>query len=75
MIEAGAYTELWADVHLGPEQALLAHQLVGGNVVLPTHSGLFDLALHGWAKPMERVLAAAHAAGVRVATPSPGGMV
>ncbi len=74
MIESGAYDALWADVHLGPEQAVLAHQLVRGNVLLPVHWGLFDLALHGWTEPMERVLVAAERAKVRVATPRPGDM-
>ena len=75
MIEAGAYSALWADVHLGPEQAVRAHQLVRGDVMLPVHWGLFDLALHGWTEPMERTIAAAQAAGVRVAAPRPGDMV
>jgi L-ascorbate metabolism protein UlaG (beta-lactamase superfamily) len=75
MIESGAYDALWADVHLGPEQAVLAHRQVRGDVMLPVHWGLFDLALHGWTEPMERVLAAAGRAGVRVASPRPGGMV
>lgn len=75
MIEAGAYDAMWADVHLGPEQAVLAHRLVRGNVMLPVHWGLFDLALHGWTEPIERVLVAANRSGVRVVTPRPGGMV
>ncbi len=75
MIEAGAYDAMWADVHLGPEQAVRAHQLVRGEVLMPVHWGLFDLALHGWTEPIERVLVAADAAGVRVATPRPGDRV
>ena len=75
MIEAGAYSALWADVHLGPEQAVLAHRLVRGDVMLPVHWGLFDLALHGWTEPIERVLAAADSQGVRAASPRPGDMV
>ena len=75
VIEAGAYDALWADVHLGPEQAVRAHQLVRGDVMLPVHWGLFDLAIHGWTEPIERVLVAASAAGVRVAAPRPGGRV
>ena len=74
MIEVGAYDALWPDVHLGPEQAVTAHRLVRGDVMLPLHWGLFDLALHGWTEPIERVLAAAAREGVRVATPRPGGM-
>jgi L-ascorbate metabolism protein UlaG (beta-lactamase superfamily) len=75
MIEAGAYDKLWPDVHLGPEQAVKAHRLVRGEVMLPLHWGLFDLALHGWTEPIERVLAAAAREGIRVATPRPGGIV
>ena len=75
MIEVGAYDALWADVHLGPEQAVRAHRLVRGGVMLPVHWGLFDLALHGWTEPIERVLAAAAEEGVRVAAPRPGGRV
>jgi L-ascorbate metabolism protein UlaG (beta-lactamase superfamily) len=75
MIEAGAYSALWADVHLGPEQAVLAQRLPRGDGMLPVHWGPFDLALHGCTEPMERVLVAARAAGVRVASPRPGGMV
>jgi L-ascorbate metabolism protein UlaG (beta-lactamase superfamily) len=75
MIEIGAYDKLWPDVHLGPEQAVLAHRLVRGGVMLPLHWGTFDLALHGWTEPIERALAAAERHGVCVATPRPGGMV
>ncbi len=72
LMESGAYNTLWADVHLGPEQAVRAHQLVRGRVLLPVHWGLFDLALHGWTEPIERILAAAKAAGVKVVMPHPG---
>jgi L-ascorbate metabolism protein UlaG (beta-lactamase superfamily) len=75
MIEIGAYDRLWPDVHLGPEQAVLAHRLVRGGVMLPLHWGTFDLALHGWTEPIERALAAAERHGLCVATPRPGGMV
>lgn len=75
MMESGAYNQLWADVHLGPEQAVLAHQLVRGGVMMPVHWGLFDLALHGWTEPIERVLVAAERVGVRVVAPRPGASV
>ena len=71
-VEAGAYDAAWADVHLGPEQAVAAHRMVRGGLMVPVHWGLFDLALHGWTEPAERVRAAATRAGVRVAFPRPG---
>ncbi|MBP1771754.1 MAG: rane protein [Holophagaceae bacterium] len=72
LIEAGAYGQAWPDWHLGPEQAVQAHGMVQGKVLLPVHWGLFDLAAHGWTEPMERVLVAAGRAGITVATPRPG---
>jgi L-ascorbate metabolism protein UlaG (beta-lactamase superfamily) len=72
MIEIGAYDAMWADVHLGPEQAVRAHRLVRGEVMLAVHWGLFDLALHGWTEPVERALVAAAAEEVRLVTPRPG---
>ena len=72
LIEVGAYDALWADVHLGPEQAIEAHRLVRGGVLIPVHWGTFDLALHPWTEPVERLLVAAARAGTRVAIPRPG---
>jgi L-ascorbate metabolism protein UlaG (beta-lactamase superfamily) len=72
MIEAGQYDPAWPDWHIGPEQAVRAHQTVRGRLMLPIHWGLFTLAYHGWTEPAERVLAAASAAGARVVIPRPG---
>ncbi|MCA9605676.1 MAG: MBL fold metallo-hydrolase [Myxococcales bacterium] len=72
MIESGAYNVLWRDVHIGPEQAVLASELVRAELLLPVHWGTFDLALHGWTEPIERILQASRRRGVRLATPRPG---
>ena len=72
MIEAGAYGQAWPDWHLGPEQAVQAHAMVQGKVMLPVHWGLFDLAAHGWTEPIERVLVAARKTGATVVVPRPG---
>jgi L-ascorbate metabolism protein UlaG (beta-lactamase superfamily) len=72
MIEVGAYGAAWPDWHLGPEQAVRAHHMVRGEVMIPIHWGLFNLAYHSWTEPVERVLAAAEAAGTTVAVPRPG---
>jgi len=72
LIESGAYGQAWPDWHLGPEQAVQAHALVRGRVLLPIHWGTFNLAAHGWTEPVERVLAAAEAAGIPVVIPRPG---
>lgn len=72
MIETGAYNQQWSDVHLGPEQALEAHKMVRGALYMPVHWGTFDLALHSWTEPVERILAGAEKAGIAVAAPRPG---
>jgi L-ascorbate metabolism protein UlaG (beta-lactamase superfamily) len=72
MIEAGQYDRAWPDWHIGPEQAVTAHQIVRGKVMLPIHWGLFPLAYHGWTEPIERVLVAARQAGASVIVPRPG---
>ena len=72
MVESGAYDAAWADVHMGPEQAVQAHKDLRGRLMMPVHWGTFDLALHNWTEPVERVLVAAKQAGVEVAIPRPG---
>lgn len=75
LIEVGAYDKNWADIHMGPEQGVRAVQDAGGGLMLPVHWGTFDLALHGWTEPAERVIVAAEAAGVPLAVPKPGAFV
>ena len=39
---------------------------------MPIHWGLFDLALHGWREPMERLMALAEERGLKLFSPEPG---
>ena len=72
MIEVGAYHRAWPDWHIGPEQAVEAHEIVRGKVFLPVHWGMWTLAMHGWTEPAERVVAAAEKTGTVLAMPRPG---
>jgi L-ascorbate metabolism protein UlaG (beta-lactamase superfamily) len=72
MIETGQYHRAWPDWHIGPEQAVAAHRVLRGRVMLPVHWALLTLAYHGWTEPIERVLAEAGRSGVKVLTPKPG---
>ncbi len=71
-IECGAYCKSWAHVHMFPEQTVQAHRDLGGKVLHPIHWGTFDLALHPWYEPMERLAASAAANGIVTATPIVG---
>jgi hypothetical protein len=53
MLEVGAWGAAWGDIHLGPENALQAHALLGGGAFLPVHWGTFNLAIHAWDEPAE----------------------
>jgi len=72
MIQIGAYSEFWADIHMTPHEGVQAHGELRGRVMLPIHWGTFDLAPHPWEEPAEGAVAAAHAAGARIAVPRPG---
>jgi L-ascorbate metabolism protein UlaG (beta-lactamase superfamily) len=75
LMETGAYNALWPDVHMAPEHSLQAHLDVQGRCLLPIHNGTFDLALHPWHEPFERIAALAAAQGVSLATPRIGQML
>ena len=72
MLEVGAFHPSWGDIHLGPDNALQAHALLGGGVLLPVHWGTFALAVHDWDEPAETLLARAPALGVPLAMPRLG---
>jgi L-ascorbate metabolism protein UlaG (beta-lactamase superfamily) len=56
MLEVGAFHPAWGDIHLGPENALRAHELLGGGAFLPVHWGTFNLGIHAWDDPAETLL-------------------
>ena len=75
LLESGAYNERWADIHMGPEQAVIAHRALRGKVMVPIHWGLFNLSLHTWVEPIERLRIIAARDGDQIAQPRPGALV
>ena len=72
LLPVGAYGKQWPAIHMDPEEAVRAHGDLGGRVFLPIHWATFNLAFHGWAEPVQRLLAAAATADVPVVVPRPG---
>ncbi|WP_274564161.1 MBL fold metallo-hydrolase [Streptomyces spiramyceticus] len=76
MIQIGAYSEYWPDIHMTPAEGIRAHlDLQGGpsgGPMLPIHWGTFNLAPHPWAEPGEGTVTAAGEVGASVALPRPG---
>lgn len=72
MMQVGAYSDFWPEVHMTPEEGVRAHLDLGGEVLLPIHWCTFNLAPHPWEEPAERTLTAAQSLGATVAVPVPG---
>jgi L-ascorbate metabolism protein UlaG (beta-lactamase superfamily) len=72
MLEVGAFHPAWASIHLGPENALLAHRMLGGGTLMPVHWSTFDLALHAWNEPGETLYELASKTGERLFLPRLG---
>ena len=71
-METGAYNVHWPYVHMQPEETLQAHQDLMGRWLLPIHNGTFDLSMHAWHEPFERILKLANDKNIPVATPMMG---
>ena len=69
LIETGAYDAQWPYVHMQPEETVQAHIDLRGRWLVPIHNGTFDLAMHRWQEPFERVTALAIVRGVDLSTP------
>src|SRR5580704_5768378 len=73
MLEIGAFDVMWNGIHLGPDGAARAFEALGGTgLMMPIHWGLFDLALHAWRQPIERLLELAREKKIKLWTPEPG---
>jgi L-ascorbate metabolism protein UlaG (beta-lactamase superfamily) len=74
MLEIGAFHPLWATIHLGPDNAARAYEAMRGRggVLMPIHWGLFNLALHAWKEPVERIVELAEERGFGLWLPEPG---
>ncbi|GAB2694279.1 MBL fold metallo-hydrolase [Mucilaginibacter koreensis] len=71
----GAYGKYWPDIHTTPEQAVKAHLLLNGKLMLPMHWGTFPLAPHPWYEPADDVVKFAQQYDVALILPEPGAPV
>ncbi|MDD2582399.1 MAG: MBL fold metallo-hydrolase [Desulfuromonadaceae bacterium] len=72
MLETGAYNVNWPEVHMRPEESIQAHIDLQGRYLLPIHNGTFDLSMHSWHEPFDRIVALSNAQGISVVTPLMG---
>jgi L-ascorbate metabolism protein UlaG (beta-lactamase superfamily) len=71
LLEIGAFHPAWGDIHLGPDNAVQAHAMLGG-LFMPVHWGTFSLAIHAWDQPAERLLELAPRTGAQLLMPMLG---
>ena len=72
MIEIGAYHKHLDDIHVGPVQAIDVHLSLRGKMLLPIHWGTFNIGIHAWTDPVERMIKAATKKSVNFVVPKPG---
>jgi L-ascorbate metabolism protein UlaG (beta-lactamase superfamily) len=72
MLEIGAFHPAWGDIHLGPKNAQIAHEMLRGKRLLPVHWGTFNLAMHDWDEPAETLFGLAAERGTQLLLPRLG---
>ncbi len=72
MLESGAYNVAWSEIHMMPEETVQAHIDLKGKLLLPIHWAKFNLSVHSWVEPIERLLVAAETQQVDVVVPVQG---
>jgi L-ascorbate metabolism protein UlaG (beta-lactamase superfamily) len=75
LLECGAYSRHWPDVHNTPEEAVQAHLDLKGKALMPIHWAKFNLAQHAWTEPVARLRREAQIHQVEVTTPRIGEVV
>ncbi len=75
LIECGQYNELWANVHMMPEESVQAGIDLGAQVVIPIHWGSYRLANHDWLEPIKRFTKKAKKINLPIITPQIGEQV
>ncbi|MCH8330257.1 MAG: MBL fold metallo-hydrolase [Bacteroidetes bacterium] len=72
LLECGQYGIHWPDIHMMPEETVQAHIDLKGSKMMPIHWGAFNLSLHAWTEPVERLKKQAKITGIEVLTPRIG---
>ena len=72
ILEIGASSKFWPDIHMGPDKASNAHLDLKGKLMMPIHWGTFNLALHDWFDPIEKLQQYAINKKIELFVPEPG---
>jgi L-ascorbate metabolism protein UlaG (beta-lactamase superfamily) len=75
LLEAGQYGVNWPNIHMMPEETIIAAKDLNTKVLMPVHWGKFALAMHNWDEPINRVVKEAHQQNLKITTPLIGEVV
>jgi len=75
LVECGAYSEYWPEIHMFPEETAQAALDLRATVLMPIHWGKFALGLHPWKESIERITKKAEELGLPLLTPRIGRII
>ena len=74
-LENGQYNVLWREAHLLPKEVPQAFFDVNAKYLIPIHWAMFEIALHPWYEPGEKIKINAKEKGINLLTPKIGQMI
>lgn len=75
LLECGAYSAYWPEIHMFPEETAQAARDLNADVLMPIHWAQFALGLHPWKEPIERITQKAGEMDLPLLTPRIGRIV
>ncbi len=76
-LKIGAYSDkgTWRLLHMTPEEAGQQHLDLRGQLLIPMHWATFDMALHPWYEPIERLVTFSEQESITLITPEVGKII
>lgn len=74
-MEAGQYNDDWANIHIHPEEILLAVNDLNSSEFLPIHNSKFKLSKHNWYEPLDRLENLTENSNIKMQTPLIGEII
>lgn len=72
LLDSGQYDPRWPYIHMTPEEAVTAAQILKAQAMLPGHAGRFAIAAHAWDEPFMRAVKASEGKSFTLVTPKIG---
>ena len=74
-LDIGQYNVLWKDVHLFPKEVPKAYFDLKAKYLIPIHWAMFEIAMHPWFEPGEKLGEKAKEKGINLLTPKIGQII